>query len=252
MAGGRYEVIGVPGLPEVESGDDLSSLILRAAYAAAMPLRAFDILVVAQKVVSKAEGRTVRLSDIAPGAEALRLAAECNKDPRAVEVILSETKRVVRTAPGVLIVETHHGFICANAGVDASNVLGGDVVTLLPRDPDASARRLRESLVDVVRGPLGVIVSDSFNRPWREGSINVALGVAGMAPLTDQRGEEDQFGRVLRATIVSFADELASAAQLVMGEVRGTPVAIVRGVPFAQSDQGGKALLRPPEHDLFR
>ncbi len=250
--GGRIEVIGVPGIPEVKAGDDLPALIADAAGAAGVAVRTLDIVVVAQKIVSKSEGRTVKLAAVSPGSKAQQLAKQCDKDPRVVEVILSETKRVVRVAPGVLIVETHHGFICANAGVDASNVPGGDVVTLLPKDPDASARRIRAGLERTAGGPVAVIVSDSFNRPWREGSINVALGVSGMAPLRDQRGEQDDYGRVLRATIVSLADEVASAAQLVMGEARGTPAALVRGMPYEPSETGSAGLLRPPERDLFR
>ncbi len=252
MAGGRVEVIGVPGIPEVRAGDPLAALIVSAARSAATPVRAGDIIVVAQKVVSKAEGRTVRLSDVTPGEEAVRLSAVCEKEPRLVEVILSQTRRVVRAVKGVLIVETHLGFVCANAGVDASNVPGGDSVTLLPEDPDGSARRIRAGLEAAAGGPVAVIVSDSFNRPWREGSINVALGVSGISPLHDQRGEKDDHGRVLRATVVSLADELASAAQLVMGEVRGTPVAIIRGVVYEHSDAGAHGLLRPEGMDLFR
>jgi coenzyme F420-0:L-glutamate ligase/coenzyme F420-1:gamma-L-glutamate ligase len=251
-AGGRLEVIGVPGIKEAIAGDVVADLIARASRAAGMPVRPADILVVAQKLVSKAEGCTVWLSTVQPGAEARRIAAEVEKDPRVVEVVLSQSRRILRAVKGVLIVETHHGFICANAGVDASNVPGGDVVTLLPPDPDASARRVRDGLEAYGARPVAVIISDSFNRPWREGSVNVAIGVAGMAPLLDQRGETDDHGRVLRATVVSVADEVASAAQLVMGETRGTPVAIVRGVPVVPSEEGSAKLLRDPARDLFR
>jgi coenzyme F420-0:L-glutamate ligase/coenzyme F420-1:gamma-L-glutamate ligase len=250
--GGRFEVIGVPGLPEVAAGDDLAALISRAARSAGTPVRPQDIIVVAQKVVSKAEGRTVRLSEVTPGAEARRVAGQSGRDARLMQVILDESKRILRMSRGVLIVETRHGFICANAGVDASNVPGGDVVTLLPEDPDASARAMRDRLAETARVEVAVIVSDSFNRPWREGSVNVALGVAGMRPLLDQRGELDDHGRELRVTVVSLADEVAGAAQIVMGEVRGTPVAIVRGVAYASSNEGSSSLLRQGARDLFR
>lgn len=250
--GGRFEVIGVPGLPEVAAGDDLAALISRATWSAGTPVRPQDIVVVAQKIVSKAEGRTVRLSGVTPGAEARRVARQSGRDARLVQVILDESKRIVRISRGVLIVETRHGFVCANAGVDASNVPGGDVVTLLPEDPDASARKIRDRLADTAGVEAAVIVSDSFNRPWREGSVNVALGVAGMRPLLDQRGDVDDHGRVLRVTVVSLADEVASAAQLVMGEVHGTPVAIVRGVAYETSGEGSSGLLRQGARDLFR
>jgi coenzyme F420-0:L-glutamate ligase/coenzyme F420-1:gamma-L-glutamate ligase len=252
MAGGKYEVIGVPGIPGLQMGDDIAALITHAARTSGVPVRAGDIVVIAQKAVSKAEGRTVRLSDVTPGGEAHRIAEECGRDARLIEVVLRESRRVVRLGMGVLIVETHHGFVCANAGVDASNVPGGDVVTLLPADPDASARRIRDGLGRAADGPVAVIVSDSFGRPWREGSVNVAIGVAGMKPLLDLRGQKDDFGRTLRTTVVSIADEVASAAQLVMGETRGTPAAIVRGVLWEESDEGSRRMLRPAGRDLFR
>lgn len=250
--GGRLEVIGVPGLPEVGAGDDLAALIASAARSAGTPVRPLDIIVVAQKIVSKAEGRTVRLSGVVPGPEARRVASQSGRDARLVQVVLDESKRIVRMSRGVLIVETRHGYICANAGVDASNVPDGDVVTLLPEDPHASARRIRDGLGRTAGVEVAVIVSDSFNRPWREGSVNVALGVSGMRPLLDQRGAVDDHGRVLRVTVVSLADEIAGAAQLVMGEVRGTPVAIVRGVDYETSAENPTDQLRQPSRDLFR
>lgn len=248
----RMEVIGVPGIPEVKAGVRLAEMIAGAADAAGTPLRPGDITVVAQKIVSKAEGRTVRLEGVRPGAEACRVAAEAGRDPRLVEVVLGQSKRIIRVGRGVVIVETHDGLICANAGVDSSNVPGTDVVALLPEDCDASARKIRDGLSQAAGGPVAVIVSDSFGRPWREGSVNVAIGVAGMKPLRDQRGEEDGYGHILRVTVVSVADEVASAAQLVMGEVHGMPAAIVRGVEWEESEEGAGALIRVASRDLFR
>ena len=242
----------MPGIPEVKAGDALAAIIAGAAKAARTPVRPRDIAVVAQKVISKAEGRTVRLEDVTPGPEALRVAAEAGRDPRLVEVVLRQSKRIVRIGRGVVIVETHGGLICANAGVDSSNVPGKDVVTLLPEDCDASARKIRDGLEQAAGGPVAVIVSDSFGRPWREGSVNVAIGVAGMKPLRDQRGEEDGYGHILRVTVVSVADEVASAAQLVIGEVHGTPAAVVRGVDWEESEEGAGALIRAASMDLFR
>ena len=248
----RFEVVAVEGIPEVMPGDDLASMFLAAAQASGVGIRPGDVVVVAQKVVSKSEGAIRKLSEVMATQQTVELAERLGKDPRLVQVVMDESVRTVRAVPGVLIVETRHGLICANAGVDASNVPGDDSVTTLPVDPDASAGRIRARLEDEAGGNVAVIVSDSFNRPWREGSTNVAIGVSGLEPLADLRGREDDHGRVLAATLVSLADELASAAQIVMGETGRVPAAIVRGVEFKPGESGAGVLLRPPERDLFR
>lgn len=248
----RFEVLAVEGMPEVAPGEDLASMIVAAAQVSGAGLRPGDVVVVAQKVVSKSEGAIRRLSQTNPAPEVIELAERLGKDPRLVQVVMDESVRTVRAVPGVLIVETRHGLICANAGVDASNVPGDDSVTTLPVDPDASAGRIRARLEEEAGGSVAVIVSDSFNRPWREGSMNVAIGVSGLEPLADLRGREDDHGRVLAATLVSLADELASAAQIVMGETGRVPAAIIRGVEFEPGEAGAGVLLRPPERDLFR
>jgi coenzyme F420-0:L-glutamate ligase/coenzyme F420-1:gamma-L-glutamate ligase len=247
----RYEVIGVGGIPEVRSGDDVARLIVGAAHAQGTPIVAGDILVIGQKIVSKAEGRLVRLADVTPSAIATSIASGTGRDPRLVEVILRESRRVVRMDKGVLITETHHGWVCANAGVDQSNV-DVDTLALLPADPDASARALREAIRALTAHEVAIIVADTFGRPWREGLTNVAIGLAGLAPLRSYIGELDSAGRPLSATILAVADELASAAELVMGKLDRIPVAIVRGLPLVPSDEGSKPLLRDPARDLFR
>jgi coenzyme F420-0:L-glutamate ligase/coenzyme F420-1:gamma-L-glutamate ligase len=243
------EVLPVVGLPEVRPGDDVAGLV---AEAAGKDLRAGDVVVVTHKVVSKAEGRLVDLRAVEPSALAKGFAASSGKDPRQIEVVLRESRRIVRMDRGLIISETHHGFVCANAGVDASNVPGEDVVCLLPMDPDASAARLRETLAARSGSDLAVIVSDSFGRAWREGITNVAIGVAGMQPLADYRGERDPHGFPLVASVLATADELAAAAELVMGKTAGIPVAIVRGYPYERAAGTGRALIMPPERDLFR
>jgi coenzyme F420-0:L-glutamate ligase/coenzyme F420-1:gamma-L-glutamate ligase len=239
-------VIGVSGLPEVRPGDDLAELI-----AAQAGLRDEDIVVVAQKVVSKAEGRIRSLREVEPGESALRYAERLQADARVVQVILEETVRVVRDER-VLIVETRHGFVCANAGVDHSNVPGEDSVTLLPEDPDASASALRGRLEELTGRRLGVIVADTFGRAWRMGITNVALGVAGLPALVDYRGRPDDFGQELTATVVAVADEVACAAELAMGKTDRMPVAVVRGYRPQAPSGSGRDLIRPPELDLFR
>ena len=251
IAGPRYEVIGVAGIPEVRGGDDVARLIAEAAARQGTPLATGDLLVVGQKIISKAEGRIVRLTDVTPSPIAQSMAAGLARDARLIEVILRESRRVVRMDRGVLITETHHGWVCANAGVDQSNV-DVDCVALLPEDPDRSARALRETLrvrpgVDVL-----VIVADTFGRPWREGLTNVAIGLAGFAPLRSYLGERDPAGRPLQATILALADELAAAAEPVMGKLDRIPAAIVRGLGLTPSEEGSKPLLRDPARDLFR
>jgi len=229
------------GLPEIPIGDDLP-----ARLAALVPTGP-GVLVVAQKIVSKAEGRLVKLADVVPSARALALARELGKEPRHTELVLRESKRVIRTAPGVLITETHHGLICANSGVDLSNAPGDDVAVLLPVDPDASAERIRAAL-----GPgRAVIVSDTFGRPWREGLVDVAIGVAGFAPLKSYIGDTDRAGRELQVTVMARADQIAAAAGLLMEKEAGTPAVWVEGVAI-EGKGSLRDLLRDPARDLFR
>ena len=247
----KIELTGVPGIPEVVEGDEVAALIDRALRAASIELADGDIFVVAQKIVSKAEGRIVKLESVEPSPRAQEWAAAYDKDPRVVEVVLRESKRIVRMERGVLIAETEHGFVCANAGVDASNVDEG-TVTLLPKDPDASAQKIRSALEDAFGVRIAVIVSDTFGRPWREGLVNVALGVSGIAPLIDYRGQEDSHGNALKVTVIAVADELASAAELVMKKSAGVPVAIIRGFDYEASEASSGELIRRAELDLFR
>jgi coenzyme F420-0:L-glutamate ligase / coenzyme F420-1:gamma-L-glutamate ligase len=243
------EVLPVEGIPEVRPGDDLPELIARAAGG---DLRAGDILVVTHKIVSKAEGRLVDLRTVEPSALAKAFAARYEKDPRQIEVVLRESRRIVRMDRGLIISETYHGFVCANAGVDASNVPGDETVCLLPADPDASAAKLRSALASRVGSDLAVIISDSFGRTWREGITNVAIGVAGMNPLADYRGQTDPHGFPLAASILAVADELAAAAELVMGKTAGVPVAIIRNYAYKSGAGTAQGLLMAPEKDLFR
>jgi coenzyme F420-0:L-glutamate ligase/coenzyme F420-1:gamma-L-glutamate ligase len=244
------------GLPEIRAGHDLARVIVDAAALAEVKPCALDVLVVAQKVVSKAEGRTVDLRSVQPSARALEFAGKTGKDARLVEVILSESQEVMRAVPNVLIVRHRLGYVMANAGVDRSNVpnvAGEENVLLLPADPDASAARLRQELMQQWQVPLAVIVSDSFGRAWRNGVVNVALGVAGLPALLDRRGERDRSGRVLDVTEVALADAIAAGAALVMGEAdEGTPVVIARGVKWSAPETTAAALLRPKEKDLFQ
>jgi len=243
------EILPVEGIPEVRPGDDLPELITRAAGES---LRPGDVLVVTHKIVSKAEGRLVDLSAVEPSALAKGFAARYGRDPRQIEVVLRESRRIVRMERGLVIAETHHGFVCANAGVDASNVPGVDTVCLLPVDPDASAAGLRDALAALTGPDLAVIVSDSFGRTWREGITNVAIGVSGMSPLADYRGQRDPHGYPLEASVLAVADELAASSELVMGKTAGIPAAIVRGYPYEPAAGTGRALIMPPERDLFR
>ena len=251
----RFEVIGITGMAEVRPGDNLAELIAAASRTQGIAVETGDVLVVTQKVVSKAEGRLVRLSTVDPSSQASRLARESGRDPRLVELILQESVALVRvdTDRGIFITETNHGFVCANAGIDASNVAGDDEVSLLPKEPDASARLIRHDLragdseVDVA-----VIISDTFGRAWREGQVNMAIGVAGLDPLKDYRGTLDSFGRVLNVTRIAVADELAAAAELVMAKAAGVPVAIVKGYSYPRGEGGSAPLLRDRSLDLFR
>jgi coenzyme F420-0:L-glutamate ligase/coenzyme F420-1:gamma-L-glutamate ligase len=243
-------LIPIPGLPEVEPGSDLAKLIRGAAQDADIDL-AGNIIVVCQKIISKAEGRLVDLADISPSAEAIEIAKVHERDPRQVEVVLRESRRIVRRGNGVLITETHHGFVCANAGVDLSNAPGPDVAVLLPKDPDESARRLYEALSGPA-GPTPVVISDTFGRPWREGLVDVALGSAGLAPIRDDRGSRDRAGRELLVTQPATADQLAAAAGLLMWKSAGVPVVVIVGFPIAGDGTVKDALLRDASADLFR
>src|SRR5919199_264586 len=244
------QVLPVKGIPEVRPDDDLADLIVKAVGDDL--LSPGDVVVVTHKVVSKAEGRLVDLTTVEPSTLAKSFADRYDKDSRQIEVVLRESRRIVRMDHGIIISETHHGFVCANAGVDASNVPGSDKVCLLPLDPDASARCLRESLAARFSVDLAVVISDSFGRPWREGITNVAIGVAGMKPLADYRGEKDPHDYPLMASILAIADELASAAELVMGKISGVPIALVRNYPYKRGSGSGRDLLMEPERDLFR
>jgi coenzyme F420-0:L-glutamate ligase/coenzyme F420-1:gamma-L-glutamate ligase len=244
------EIIGVTGIPEVEPGADVVALIAEATQHT--PIRDRDVVVVTHKIVSKSEGQLIDLRTVTPSDLAVRIAELFNKDPRQVDLVLRESVRIVRMERGILICETRHGFICANAAVDASNVAGGQSVVLLPRDPDASAARIRAGLRERTGADVAVIITDTFGRPWRNGLVNVAIGVAGMNPLTDYRGQTDPYGYDLRVTILAVADELASAAELVMGKVDKVPVAIVRGFPYEPADATAHDLVMDPSRDLFR
>ena len=244
----RFEVIGVAGLPEIARGADLGPLIVDAARAQGTPLASGDLLVVSQKIVSKTEGRLVRLDQVAVSPRAQALALEIDRDPRLVEVILGESRRHAKC---FLIVETHHSWICANAGVDQSNV-DADTACLLPLDSDASARALRSRIAALTGHTLAVVIADTFGRPWREGLVNVAVGLAGFEPIVSYLVETDPAGHVLQATILALADELASAAEPVMGKLDRIPVAIIRGVRWTAAESDSRPLLRDPSRDLFR
>ena len=244
---GELRVIPLRGIPELEEGDDLAALVLDAAREA--PIEDGDVLVVAQKAVSKVEGRVVSLTGIEPSERARELAGD--GDPRRLEVILREAREVVRVRPPLVIAETRHGFVCASAGVDASNAKGPDTLVLLPVDPDASAARIRSRILELTDAAVGVVVSDSFGRAWRLGTTDVALGVAGVTALVDLDGQRDPAGYELHATQIAVADEIAGAAQLVMGKLDGIPAALVRGLQVRGSGLGSD-LLMPRERDLFR
>lgn len=253
MSANEVRIIGLGGLPEVREGDDLPGMIVDASRAQGVAFEDGDALVVTQKVVSKAEGRIIDLATVTPSPFAEDYAATFEKDARQVEVVLGETKRVVRMEHGVMICETRHGFVCANAGVDASNVEHTGTVCLLPVDPDASARAIRERVRADAGADVGVVISDTFGRPWREGHVNFAIGIAGIAPVINYAGQVDPAGYELRVTQICVVDELAAAAELVHGKLDRVPVAIVRGVRFPRDDEASiAALIRPPERDMFR
>jgi len=248
-------VFTLPGIPEVQAGDDLAALIADALEAAGEVLGAGDIIVAAQKIVSKAEGRYIELADMKPGEEALEWAAKTEKDPRLVQAILDETEKVLRWRPNLLVVEHKRGWVMANAGADQSNIEGaeGERVLMLPLDPDASAAEIRSGLQDRYGVPVGVIIADSVGRAWRVGTVGLALGASGVRVMADIRGELDRQGRELKVSIVGAGDEIAAAANLLIGEAaEGTPVAIVRGLDMLDGSQTGADLVRASSEDLFR
>jgi coenzyme F420-0:L-glutamate ligase / coenzyme F420-1:gamma-L-glutamate ligase len=240
----ELRILPLEGMPEVQEGDDLAELVYGA-----VALEDDDVVVLAQKVVSKAEGRVVRLDDVRPSPRARELAGD--EDPRRVEVVLRESARVIRTRTPLVIAETRHGFVCASAGVDGSNAPESGSVVLLPEDPDASALRLRSRLLELTRRTVGVLVTDSFGRPWRQGTTDVAIGAAGLPVVLDLRGQRDPVGYELHATTIAIADEIAGAAELVMGKTDGVPGAVVRGLRL-RGDGRARDLVIPPDRDLFR
>ena len=246
------QLIPFKHLPEVYPEDDLAALICAAAHAGGLTLQSGDCLVVAQKIVSKAEGRLVQLSSVIPSPFAQEIATQQQRDARLIEIVLRESAGIVRMNPHVLITLTKHGFICANSGVDRSNVIGEDCVALLPIDPDASARALREQLAERLQVEVAVIITDTFGRAWRTGLTNVAIGVAGMEPLSDLRGVADDHGQPLSATVLAIADEIAAASGLLMRKTARIPIVIARGCPLEYGESSAQKLIRPKEQDLFR
>lgn len=246
------KIIAIRYIPEVQKNNDIAHFIFNCIKKQKLSIKSGDILCVAQKIVSKSEGRVITLESIKPSQKAKQLAGKLNKDPRHVQAILNETKRIVRTGHGVLICETHHGFICANAGVDLSNVDGGQSVCLLPKNPDVSSKRLRQKLEKLTGKKIAVIITDTFGRPWREGLTEVAIGISGMNALLDLRGQKDTHGYSLKCTMLAVSDSLAAAAGLVMGKTSRTPAVLIRGFKYAPSSGSFSVLLRAPSKDLFR
>jgi coenzyme F420-0:L-glutamate ligase/coenzyme F420-1:gamma-L-glutamate ligase len=247
----RLELIGVETIGEVGRGDSVGRLIGEACAREVIELAPNDVVVIAQKIVSKAEGQLVDLATVRPSARSRELARQLDKEAALVEVILSESRAIIRTGGRALVVETHHGFICANAGVDQSNV-GKHHVALLPKDPDGSARRIRREIFESTGKAPAVIITDSFGRPWRVGTVDVAVGIAGLKAVKDERGSKDRYGYELKAAVAAIADEIAAAAELVMGKRDGVPVVIVRGCEIEKEEGSVKELLRPAAEDLFR
>ncbi len=249
----QLSVIGIEGMPEAQAGDDLAGQIIEAAQSQGTPVATGDVLVVTQKIVSKAEGRVITIEGIEASPLAISITEGHRRDPRHTELILRESRRIVRMDRGVIISETYHGFNCANAGIDASNIPGDGTVALLPVDPDASARGIREAVRVRTGADVAVIISDTFGRPWRSAAVNVAIGVAGINPLLSYVGQEDSHGNMMYTTVINVADELAATAELVTGKVLGVPVAIVRGYSWEPMENASnQALIRDPDKDLFR
>jgi len=247
----RIEVFPLIGIPEVSKGADLGALIIESMRRNRVALHEGDVVVVKQKIVSKAEGRIVKLDAVVPGRRAKALAQREGKDPRLVELMLQEAVRVVRAGHGVIITETKQGFVCANSGVDQSNV-GRGCAALLPKDPDLSARRLRAELESKTKKKVAVVVTDTFGRPWRMGQTDVAIGCSGIVPLVHYAGKKDRFGYELRVTEPSVVDEISGAAELGIGKLKGIPAAVVRGVEYSRGEEGVRSMIMPPERDLFR
>jgi coenzyme F420-0:L-glutamate ligase/coenzyme F420-1:gamma-L-glutamate ligase len=249
------QILPIGHIPEIRPGDNLPRILLAAAKKSRLSFQQYDILILAQKIISKSENRLIDLTTITPSPRAIDLAAASDadhrKDPRLIEVILRESRRVVRDHP-VLIVETHHGFVCANAGIDQSNVPGETVVSLLPKNPDASAKEIAQALLKLTRKKIAVIISDTFGRPWRLGLTNVAIGCYGVPPLVDLRGTRDTHGKPLHATIIATADELAAAAGLAMPKSASTPAVLVRNFAYKSSTEPATKIIRPAPEDLFR
>lgn len=246
------QILPVFGIGEISIGEDLSHTILAAIDKSAIQLQDGDVIVITQKIVSKAEGRIIDPQTVEPSHMAHMCAAQGHKDANYYEIVLQESKRIIRMDRGVLICETHHGLICANAGVDESNVDGGGHITLLPVDPDASARQIRDAFVQQRGVTVAIIISDSFGRAWREGQVNVAIGVAGINPLISYAGIDDPYGYRMQASVLAIGDEIAAAAELVMGKIDRVPVAVVRGVTYDASESSASSLIRPAAKDLFR
>lgn len=249
----QMQIIGIPGMPETQIGDYVGAQILEACTASGIDILDGDILVVTQKIISKSEGRVIAINDIEPSELAVSISEGHRRDPRHTELILRESRRIVRMDRGNIISETHHGFNCANAGIDASNIPGEGTVALLPLDPDKSAYGIRRSISDAIGIDVAVIISDTFGRPWRTGAVNVAIGVSGMEPMESYVGEEDDNGNLMYTTVICVADEIAAASELVMGKTLRIPVALIRGYEYTSSDSASnKLLIRDPDKDMFR
>ena len=249
----EIRAVGIEGLPEVQAGDDLAGQIIDAAAAQGTPIEDGDVVVVTQKIVSKAEGRVMTIDDVEASPLALAITEGHRRDPRHTEMILRESRRLVRMDRGVIISETYHGYICANAGIDASNIPGDNAICLLPVDPDASARGIRDAIRQRLGVDAAVLVSDTFGRPWRNGAINVSIGVAGFNPVVSYVGEFDPHGNELHTTTIAVADELAATAELVTGKLLGVPVALIKGYPYERmEDADSHDIVRDPDKDLFR
>jgi coenzyme F420-0:L-glutamate ligase/coenzyme F420-1:gamma-L-glutamate ligase len=245
------EIIGLEGIPLIKEGDNLGEIIVGAAGKSGVDIRDGVVIVITQKIISRAEGRLIDLGRVTPSPFALKIARDTNKDPRHVEVVLRETGRVVRMRGGIMIMETRHGFVCANAGVDLSNIEGG-MVCLLPLNPDLSADGIRREVYRLTGREVAVVITDTWGRPWRLGQVDFAIGVSGMSPFRDYRGEVDRFGYELRVTYIAVADELASAAELAKGKLKQIPVVVIRGYDYPEGEGSGREMVRPPENDLFR
>ncbi len=249
----EIRAVGIEGLPEVRAGDDLAGQIIDAAAAQGTPIEDGDVVVVTQKIVSKAEGRVMTIDQVEASPLAVAITEGHRRDPRHTEMILRESRRVVRMDRGVIISETYHGYICANAGIDASNIPGDNAICLLPVDPDASARGIRDAIRERLGVDAAVLVSDTFGRPWRNGAVNVSIGVAGFNPVVSYVGEFDPHGNELHTTTIAVADELAATAELVTGKLLGVPVALIKGYPYERmEDADSRAIVRDPDKDLFR